>query len=79
MDESKLEELRIIHHELAVFLRQSHQELNGVALVVGALRKTLEDDPAFASKYKKNLQDLQAQESKKRRIGSGFLLRLQNW
>ena len=84
MDESKIEELRSIHRDLARYLGEQHETIEGMAVVIGALRKTIEDDSVLSKKYKVHFQSLTSNESgQPNRVQAGilheFLTRLRNW
>jgi hypothetical protein len=58
MDDSKLEELRLIHRDLAKYLKKQHEAVSNGLLTMAALRMTLDSDPVFRKSYKTNLRAL---------------------
>ncbi|WP_263352848.1 hypothetical protein [Acidicapsa acidisoli] len=84
MDDSKLEELRTIHRELARLIGNHQEAIEGFAIVIAALRKTLQGDPTLSEKYEANFQVLQADESSRptpQQAGmvQGILRNLSEW
>ena len=63
MDEEKIEELRLMHHDLAKFLGDQHELLLSHMLVIAALRKTLEGSSTLAKKYAENLASIKSDAS----------------
>ena len=84
MDDSKLDELRLIHRDLARFLGEQHEIILSHALVISAIRQTLQGDPALSAKYEANLQSLKAAgHARPNPMQAGlvhkFLNQLKNW
>lgn len=51
-------ELRLIHRDLAAYLKAEREVLNNNELAISAIRQVLDCDPAFQKAYKASLQDL---------------------
>ena len=86
MDDLKVQELRILHRDLARFLGEQYKSVEGMSVIVAALRKTMEGDPNLVAKYRANLQSLKdaasakkAPQSSAENAASGFLNRLSSW
>lgn len=58
MDDSKVNDLRSILRDLSWLLGQQQEIILSQAVVSGAIRMTLEGDPALSKKYEANLQSL---------------------
>jgi|HubBroStandDraft_1064217.scaffolds.fasta_scaffold699834_1 hypothetical protein len=63
MDGSKIEGLRAIHRDLAVYLKKQHEAMSNCLLTAAALRKTLDSDPNLRKSYKTNRQALLTDET----------------
>jgi hypothetical protein len=84
MDDSKIEELRNIHRDIARFLGEQHEIILSHALVISAIRETLQGDPALSGKYEANLQSLKDAEHARPNptqagMVRGILRRLSEW
>jgi hypothetical protein len=83
MDDAKVDQLRFIHRELARFLGEQREVILSQAIVIGALRKTLENDPVLSGKYAVHYQALKAAEhdqpNPQAGLVSGFLRLLADW
>jgi hypothetical protein len=84
MDDVKIQELRVLHNDLARLLSQQHEVILSTANVVGAIRQTLEGDPALSKKYAANLESLklnaQLQPNPMQAgVLQGLLRRLREW
>jgi predicted ThiF/HesA family dinucleotide-utilizing enzyme len=84
MDESKIDELRLIHRDLARLLGEQHEVILSQRLVIVALQRTVEGDPALSKKYVACLQALKSDPSARPNpMQAGFvqklLDRLKNW
>lgn len=51
MDDSKVQELRLIHHDLAKVISAQQEVIATLRLVVAAIQKTLANDPDLSEKY----------------------------
>ena len=84
MDETKIQDLRRLHGELARYLGEQHETIEGMAIVIGALRQTIEGDPDLSGKYAAHYESLKSSESARPNpmqagVLQGFLNRLRNW
>ena len=84
MDDAKLNELRLILRDLSWLLGQQQEIILSQTAVIGAIRMTLESDPALSKKYAANLQSLKGNEHKKpdqaaMNLAAGLLHRMQQW
>jgi hypothetical protein len=60
MDDSKLSELRLIHQDLAKYLKDQHEAMSNSILAVAAIREVLRQNPALQKSYEESLRDLKA-------------------
>jgi hypothetical protein len=51
MDDSKLEELRLIHRELVAYLKKQHETMSNSILAISAIRGALESNPDLRKAY----------------------------
>jgi hypothetical protein len=58
MDDAKMEELRLIHRDLATYLKRQHEATNNSILAVAAIRGALASNPDLQKAYKASLRDL---------------------
>jgi len=58
MDDSRLNELRLLHRDLAAHLKEQHQVINNNTIAIAAIRKVLETRPDLQKSYKESLRDL---------------------
>lgn len=58
MDAPKINELRLLHKDLATYLEKQHKILNNSLLAVAALRMTVDTDPTLRKLYWTNLRDI---------------------
>jgi hypothetical protein len=84
MDEMKLNELRSILRDLSWLLGQQQEIILSQTAVIGAIRMTLECDPALSKKYAANLQSLKdgahgKPDQAATALASGLLERMMQW
>ena len=58
MDAPKINELRILHRDLAAYLEKQHEVLNNCIVAVAAIRGALATDPALQEAYKASLEEV---------------------
>lgn len=58
MDDAKLAELRLIHKDLAAYLKEQHEAMSNSILAVAAIRGALANNPTLQKSYRASLQDL---------------------
>ena len=63
MDDSKIKELRLIHKDLAAYLKKQHEAMSNCLLTAAALRKSLDSDPTLRKLYKTNRRALLTDET----------------
>jgi hypothetical protein len=84
MEDSKLNELRSILRDLSWLLGQQQEIILSQTAVIGAIRLTLESDPALSKTYAANLQSLKGGAHGKpdqaaTALASGLLHRMTQW
>ena len=84
MDDAKVNELRAILRDLSWLIGQQQEIILSLTSVAGAIRMTLEGDPALSEKYAANLQSLKPGAHKKpdqgaMNLASGLLHRMTQW
>jgi len=60
MDDAKVKELRLLHRELASYLKNQHKITNNCILAVAAIRGGLASDSALQKAYKASLAQVKA-------------------
>lgn len=84
MNDAKLNELRLILRDLSWLLGRQQEIILSQVSVIGAIRMTLENDPAVSKKYAANLQSLKGNAHRKpdqaaMNLASGLLHRMKEW
>jgi hypothetical protein len=84
MGDVKMEELRLIHRDLAAYLKKQHEAMSNCLLTVAALRKSVETRTDLHEAYKAKVQELAKDEIFRGSLGSTntletLLQRLADW
>jgi hypothetical protein len=84
MNDPKIEELRLLHKDLAAYLKQQHEAVSNCLLTVAALRKTVETRTDLHEAYKAKIRELSEDETFRASLSSSntlenLLQRLEDW
>jgi hypothetical protein len=63
MDDSKIDELRLIHGDLAMYLEKQHEAMSNGILAIAAIRGALASDHGLQKAYKASLRELSEDET----------------
>jgi len=63
MDDLKIKELRLIHKDLASYLKKQHEAMSNCLITAAALRMTLNSDPNLRKLFETNRRSLLTDET----------------